>query len=130
MTDRPVIVDLQSLDRPGSEQSAGMQRGEAFSHPGLWAGYAVFPPDATTGWHHHGDYATYAYITDGAVTVEYGPSGTESVEVSAGQFVHIPARFVHRETASADGGAGVVVRVGGEGPTVHNVDDPDASPHS
>ena len=130
MTDGPKVVDLRSLDSPATEQSTGMQRGEAFFHPGVWAGYTVFPPDATTGWHHHGDYATYAYITDGTVTVDYGPGGAESVEVRAGQFVHIPARFVHRETVTSEGGAGVVVRVGGEGPTVRNVDSPDASPHS
>jgi uncharacterized RmlC-like cupin family protein len=44
--------------------------------------------------------------------------------VSTGDFVYIPARLVHRETVAPEGGTGVVVRVGGQGPTVHNVDGP------
>jgi uncharacterized RmlC-like cupin family protein len=128
MTNRPQVVDCQGLNSPEHEQTAGMQRGEAFSHPGVWAGFSVFPPHASTGWHHHGDYATYGYITEGAMTVDFGPEGQESVEVRAGQLVYVPARFVHRETVSPQGGSGVVVRVGGEGPTVHNVEGPNASP--
>ncbi|GAA4769535.1 hypothetical protein [Actinomycetospora chibensis] len=33
--------------------------------------------------------------------------------------------LVHRETVSASGGAGLLVRTGGTGATVHNVDGPD-----
>lgn len=102
-----------------------MQRGEAFAHDGVWAGFAAFPADASTGWHHHGDYATYAYMTAGAMTIEFGPGGGETVNVQAGDFVFIPARLVHRETVSVAGGSGVVVRVGGRGPTVHNLEGPD-----
>jgi uncharacterized RmlC-like cupin family protein len=54
-----------------------MQRGEAFAHDGVWAGFSAFSGGATTGWHHHGDYATYGYITQGKMTVEYGPNGTD-----------------------------------------------------
>jgi uncharacterized RmlC-like cupin family protein len=61
------------------------------------------------------------------MTVEYGPDGRESAEVSAGDFAYIPARFVHRETVSAIGCSGVIVRVGGEGPAVFNVEGPDAA---
>jgi len=125
--DKPVVVRRSDLETPATEQSAGMQRGQAFAHPGVWAGHAAFPGGASTGWHHHGDYATYAYINDGAMTVEYGPDGRESAEVSAGDFAYIPARFVHRETVSAKGCSGVIVRVGGEGPAVFNVEGPDAA---
>jgi len=124
----PIVVSGDALDAPPSEQSAGMQRGEAFAHDGVWAGFSHFPGGACTGWHHHGDYATYAYITDGGMNVEYGPGGDGSIEVHAGDFVYIPARFVHRETVSAEGGAGVVVRVGGSGQTTYNTDSPDAEP--
>ena len=123
--DRPTVVTPADLAAPSSEQSEGMQRGEAFHHDGVWAGFAAFPGGATTGWHHHGDYATYAYVTEGRMTVEYGPGGAEVAEVAAGSFVHIPAHLVHRETVPAEGGAGVVVRTGGTGPTVYNVDGPD-----
>jgi hypothetical protein len=61
--DRPEVITKQELQNPPAEQSASMQRGQAFAHDGIWAGFAVFPGGASTGWHHHGDYATYAYIT-------------------------------------------------------------------
>ena len=124
---RPEIVSKAALTTPPDEQSAGMQRGQAFAHDGVWAGFSAFPGGATTGWHHHGDYATYAYITDGSMTVEFGPGGSELVEVHAGDFAFIPANLVHRETVPDGGGAGVVVRVGGRGATVVNVDGPDTS---
>jgi uncharacterized RmlC-like cupin family protein len=70
--DRPEIVTKAELESPSAEQTEGMQRGEAFAHDGVWAGHATFPGGASTGWHHHGDYATYAYVTDGSMTLEFG----------------------------------------------------------
>jgi uncharacterized RmlC-like cupin family protein len=123
--DHPEIVTKAELENPSAEQTAGMQRGQAFAHDGVWAGFSAFPGGATTGWHHHGDYATYGYITDGSMTVEYGPNGAEVAHVSAGDFVYIPAHLIHRESVPDKGGSGVVMRVGGVGPTVFNVDSPD-----
>jgi uncharacterized RmlC-like cupin family protein len=120
--DTPEIVTREELARPTAEQTAGMGRGQAFAHDGVWAGFSEFPGGATTGWHHHGDYATYGYLTDGAMTLEHGD---QVMHLHAGDFVYIPARLVHRESVPEEGGAGVVIRVGGEGPTVYNVDGPD-----
>ena len=111
--DRPEVITKQQLQNPPTEQSGGMQRGQAFAHDGIWAGFAVFPGGASTGWHHHGDYASYAYITSGALTVEFGPRGSELVEVGEGDFIYVPARLIHRESVGAEGGAGALVRVGG-----------------
>ena len=122
---RPEIVTKAQLSAPATEQSGGMQRGQAFAHDGVWCGYADFPGHANTGWHHHGDYATYGYITEGEMIVEFGPGGRESVVARAGDSVYIPGNLVHREIVARQGGAGFVVRTGGEGPTVHNVDGPD-----
>jgi uncharacterized RmlC-like cupin family protein len=121
--DKPKIVTKEELAEPAVEQTEGLARGQAFAHEGVWAGFSVFPGGATTGWHHHGDYATYAYITDGSMVVEYDD---EVAHVRAGDFVYIPARLVHRESVPDEGGGGVVVRVGGTGPTVSNVDDSQA----
>jgi uncharacterized RmlC-like cupin family protein len=122
--DRPEVITKQQLQNPPAEQSGGMQRGQAFARDGVWAGFAVFPGGASTGWHHHGDYAT-AYITGGRLRVEFGPGGSELAEVGEGDFIYIPARLIHRESVGAEGGAGAVVRVGGVGPTVFNVEGPD-----
>jgi len=121
----PEIVTKEQLSAPPTEQSGGMQRGQAFAHESVWCGYADFPGHATSGWHHHGDYATYAYITEGEMTIEFGPGGGEQLVARAGDSVYIPGNLVHRETVAPQGGAGFVVRTGGEGPTVHNVDGPE-----
>ena len=47
--------------------------------------------------------------------LEYGVEGREFAELGVGDFVFIPAHMIHRESVPAEGGAGVVVRVGGEG---------------
>ncbi|MGE3285133.1 MAG: cupin domain-containing protein [Pseudonocardia sp.] len=125
---KPEIVTRAQLTDPAAEQSSGMRRGEAFTHDGVWCGYAVFPGGASTGWHHHGDYATYAHITDGEMTIEFGPGGTQTVVARAGDAVYIPGHLVHRETVAPSGGAGFVVRTGGTGPTVQNLDGPEPSP--
>ncbi len=122
----PKVIKKHELENPSAEQSEGMQRGEAFAHDGVWAGFSAFPGGATTGWHHHGDYATYGYITKGQMFVEYGDGGGERVEVSAGDFVYIPAHLVHRESVASEGGEGAIVRVGGKGATIFNVDGPDS----
>ena len=88
--DRPEVITKQQLQNPPAEQSGGMQRGQAFAHDEVWAGFAVFPGGASTGWHHHGDYATYAYITGGRLRVEFGPEGSELAEVGEGDFIYTP----------------------------------------
>ena len=123
--DRPQVITKQQLQNPPAEQTTNLQRGQAFAHDGVWAGFANFPGGASTGWHHHGDYATYGYITSGAMTVEFGPGGRELVEIGEGDFIYIPGHLVHRESVAPDGGAGVAVRVGGVGATVFNVEGPD-----
>jgi hypothetical protein len=45
--DRPEVITKQELQNPPAEQSASMQRGQAFAHDGVWAGFAVFPVNST-----------------------------------------------------------------------------------
>jgi mannose-6-phosphate isomerase-like protein (cupin superfamily) len=84
---------------------------------------------ASTGWSHHGDYPTHAFITRGGMTVEFRPGGTEQDEVGEGDFIYIPIyipeHLIHREAVAARGGERVVVRVGGVGASVFNVEGPD-----
>lgn len=85
---KPEVVTHEQLTNPAGEQSTGMARGQAFAHDGVWCGYADIPGGASTGWHHHGDYATYSYITNGEMTVEFGPGGQEMVIARAGLGLH------------------------------------------
>jgi uncharacterized RmlC-like cupin family protein len=81
--DRPQVITRQTLENPPAEQTTNIQRGQAFAHDGIWAGFVAFPGGASTGWHHHGDYATYGYVTSGAMTVEFGPGAVASWSNSA-----------------------------------------------
>jgi uncharacterized RmlC-like cupin family protein len=57
--------------------------------------------------------------------VEFGPGGSELADVGEGDFIYIPVQLIHRESVAAEGGGGVIVRVGGVGATVFNVEGPD-----
>jgi uncharacterized RmlC-like cupin family protein len=59
------------------------------------------------------------------MTVEFGPGSTEQDEAGEGDFIYIPEHLIHREAVAAEGGEGVVVRVGGVGASVFNVEGPD-----
>jgi uncharacterized RmlC-like cupin family protein len=59
------------------------------------------------------------------MTVEFGLGGSELVEIGEGDFIYIPAHLVHRELVAPEGGEGVIVRIGGVGATVFNVEGPD-----
>lgn len=50
----------------------------------------------TTGWHHNGDRHVYGYVVSGHVVLEYGPAGNESIDLDAGDFVHVPPRTIRR----------------------------------
>jgi hypothetical protein len=67
----------------------------------VFRGYSVFPGGAATGWHHHGGYATYAQMTDGEMTIEFGPVSAESAVAPVGDAVFIPDHLVRRETVAA-----------------------------
>ena len=101
-----------------------MTRSQAIVLDDVWSGRAVTEPGATSGWHHHGDHDTVVYVVRGIFRVE---TGSGVVEANAGDFVHVPAHTVHRESNPSDGDAEVVLVRRGTGPVVVNVDAPSAS---
>ena len=83
-----------------------------------------------TRWHHHGANDTYVYVSRGSVTIEFGPGGAESVVAGAGDFFHVPAETIHRETIGADVDFdGFVLRFG-SAPDRVDVDGPEAAGNS
>jgi uncharacterized RmlC-like cupin family protein len=60
------------------------------------------------------------------LSVEYGPSGRETAETSAGEFVYISSGTVHRDINPTSEDAVVLVNFVGTGPAVVNVDGPEA----
>ena len=80
-----------------------------------------------SGWHHHGDHETSIYLVAGAMTIEFGPGGRESVELAPGDFCYVPPGKVHRESNPGTEESHAVVVRAGSGPPTTNVDGPEGS---
>lgn len=110
---------------PGPE-TPGMVRQHAQVTGEVTAVEVRTQPGAVSGWHHHGEHATYGYVISGQLRFEFGPGGAQSRELAAGDFFYVPPHTVHRE---GNPGKEEQVLVGmrvGEGPATVNVDGPEA----
>jgi uncharacterized RmlC-like cupin family protein len=117
---RPVRK-VAAADLTPGEPTPGITREAAIVLDDVWSGRARTEPGVSSGWHHHGDHDTVVYVVRGAFRVE-----TESgvVEADPGDFVHVPARTVHRESNPSSQTAEVVLVRRGTGPVTVNVDAP------
>jgi uncharacterized RmlC-like cupin family protein len=104
-----------------SESTPGMTRHEAIVLDDVWSGRARTDPGGVSGWHHHGDHDSVVYVVRGAFVVE---TADGVVSAGPGDFVHVPAHTVHRESNPTDEVAEVVLVRRGSGPVVVNVDGP------
>lgn len=110
-------------DLEEADPTSGMFRERAFELPTLWAGRVTTAPGAVSGWHHHDVNESSLYVVSGVLRLEFeGHDGY--VDAQAGDFVHVPALTVHRESNPLDEpSVAVIARSGGGVPTV-NVDAP------
>ncbi len=116
---------IRSHDLVPADPTPGMQRRQAFAVPGLWAGQVETEPGAVSGWHHHDGHESSLYVVSGVMRLEF--EGHEGyLEAHAGDFVHVPAHTVHRESNPADETSVVVIARAGEGLPTVNVDPPQA----
>jgi uncharacterized RmlC-like cupin family protein len=105
-------------------QTAGMIREEAVQTDHLWAGIARTKSGNISGWHHHGDWETIAYVLTGACRLEFGLDGQQMVQGEPGDYIYIPKGEIHRESNPTEIEQSlVIVRFGG-GPVVIPVDGP------
>lgn len=110
-----------------ADPTPGMHRTIAFEVPGLWAGRLETEPGTTSGWHHHDVNESSLYVVSGVVRLEF--EGQEGyVEAHPGDFVHVPAHTIHRESNPSDEPAVVVIARAGDGVPTINVDEAPA-PH-
>jgi len=109
---------------PPDHVTPGMHREVAFAGQGVWVGTVRTEPGTVTGWHHHGDYDTYIYVTSGLFRLEFGPGGTSIEEGGAGTFIFIPGGEIHREASASDDGVEALLFRVGEGEVVINTNGP------
>ena len=109
-----------------ADPTPGMERSRAFEAPGLWAGQVETAPGAVSGWHHHDSNESSLYVVSGVLRLEFeGHDGY--VDAEAGDFVHVPAFTVHRESNPTAGPSVAVIARAGDGVPTVNVEGP-ASP--
>lgn len=114
----PVRV-LRPDDLQPADPTPGMARERAFEADGLWAGRVTTAPGAVSGWHHHDVNETSLYVVSGVLRLEFdGYDG--HLDAEAGDFVHVPAFTVHRESnPTGEPSVAVIARAGGGVPTVN-----------
>ena len=119
---RPIRV-ITSAELEPADPTPGMHRKRAFELPLLWAGQVETAPGSVSAWHHHDLNDSSLYVVSGVLRLECeGVDGY--LDATAGDFVHVPAFTVHRESNPTDEVAvAVIARSGGGIPTV-NVDPP------
>jgi len=119
---QPVRVIRQG-DLVAADPTPGMLRKRAFEVPTLWAGRVETAPGSASAWHHHDRNETSLYVVSGVLRLEF-EGGEGYLDAAAGDFVHVPAFTVHRESNPTDEpSVAVIARAGGGTPTV-NVDPP------
>jgi uncharacterized RmlC-like cupin family protein len=103
-----------------------MDRQQAFADDTIWAGLVRTEPETSSGWHHHGDHVTVAFVVRGALRFDFGIEGREAALATAGDFARVPPHLVHRESTPSDEPCEVVVIRVGRGESNVNVDGPAA----
>jgi uncharacterized RmlC-like cupin family protein len=118
------ILVVTPGDRKAGPSTPGMERQQAVATDNMWSGLVRTEAAMVSGWHHHGEYETVIYVLTGLLRMEFGPSGSNTVEARPGDFLFVPKGVVHRESnLSAQPGDLIVVRAG-QGESTINVDGP------
>jgi uncharacterized RmlC-like cupin family protein len=112
-------------ERTEGAATPGMIREEAVATDGLWAGFVRTAPGMVSGWHHHAAYETAIYVISGIVQMEFGPTGTETLEGRPGDFLYVAPGAIHRESNPTGMESHIIVVRSGSGPPVVNVDAPE-----
>jgi len=118
------ILVVTPGDRKAGPSTPGMERQQAVATDNMWSGLVRTEAGMMSGWHHHGEYETVIYVLTGLLRMEFGPSGSNTVEARPGDFLFVPKGVVHRESnLSGQLGDLIVVRAG-QGESTINVDEP------
>lgn len=119
----PIEV-IRPDDLSEADPTPGMRRQQAVGAGYLWSGLVHTDPGAVSGWHHHGEHETSLYVVAGCLRLEFGPGGRSAVDARAGEFAHVPAGVVHRESNPGPETSTAVIARAGTGPPTINVSGP------
>jgi len=119
----PVLLVTPAERTPGPA-TPGMERRQAFATEGTWSGFVRTEAGTVSGWHHHGDYESVIYVLTGALKMEFGPGGANTVEAGPGDFVYVPKGAVHRESNPSAEPTDIIVVRAGVGESTFNLDGP------
>ncbi|MGH2417791.1 MAG: cupin domain-containing protein [Candidatus Limnocylindria bacterium] len=123
------MADTPSVVRSTHRQSAtglpvGVAGEQAYHLEGAWVGFLCLEPGASSPWHHHGEWDSYAYVTRGVLRWEFGHDGGDSVTIAAGDVGRMPAWVVHRDVSAGAEDLAMVLFRAGEGQLTIDVDGP------
>jgi uncharacterized RmlC-like cupin family protein len=124
MAEQGRILVVTPGDREPGPSTPGMERQQAVATKGMWSGVVRTEAGMVSGWHHHGEYETTIYVLTGALKMEFGRDGSNTVEAGPGDFVYVPKGVVHRERNPSAVPADIVVVRAGWGDSTVNVDGP------
>lgn len=120
-SERPLrLIRRDALGRDSSP-TPGMARAQAIEANGLTAGTVRVEPGVRSGWHHHGAHESMLQVVRGTVRMEFAGGEFEGHE---GDFIHIPAGTVHRESNPGSEANVAIFARAGSGPVTVNVEAP------
>lgn len=117
---RPRLIRRTEL-RDDPTPTPGMRRVHAIEANGLTSGLVQTAPGKQSGWHHHGDHETSIHVLAGILRME---DATGAFDAQPGDFIHVPAGAVHRESNPSDVESVAVFSRAGRGAVTVNVDGP------
>ena len=126
MAEQERVVVVTPGDRVPGPFTPGMDRQQAVATDGMWSGVVRTEPGMVSAWHHHGDHESVIYVLSGALRMEFGPGGAQTLQAAPGDFVYVPRGAVHREANPSAEPADIVVVRAGRGESTVNVDGPPA----
>jgi uncharacterized RmlC-like cupin family protein len=101
--------------------TAGMTRQHAITADGLTSGTVSVGPGVMSGWHHHGTHETSIYVLKGTLHMEFAGGAFDARE---GDFIHVPAGAIHRESNPGGEPNLAVFSRAGSGTVTVNVEGP------
>jgi uncharacterized RmlC-like cupin family protein len=107
---------------PDANPTPGMTRAHAITANGLTAGTVTTAPGMVSGWHHHGTHETSIYVVRGTLRMEFAGGAFDAQE---GDFIHVPAGAVHRESNPGTAPNFAVFSRAGSGAVTVNVNRPE-----